>query len=489
MKIRFVCLFLIVGCLSFLNAEPDNGRFLPNKEPFSAENIFFELSGNINFPLPFYNEYKTDTRARTGFGGGFNFGAGYNLAGWLFGLEYTRDMWAGGKKYNSLMDGYFNSNIFTIKVQRVLSKNTIKVFPEWLSVVPGLSLGINFFGASYYKSKAKKNAGIRTIIPEFSKEGIVFYGRLSAEASFYLMEKDYLIPFVGADYNFFFDRSHKGGLAGFPRIMIGVRSYPWTKGSYQPPVFPATLTFRPNIETGFSPDGDGVNDNLSFSIKPRNLEFSPESWEMEIVDTEGHLVRNWEGVGTLPKKIEWDGYDNDGKLVTSANTYTAKLSAIPDVRDRERLDQEKVEAETQVKTGTILQEEIPNKRWRVVAAPLYFDSDAPTFDNITDDQKVSNESILDQIATDLSAHWEISKITVEGYANNVSNTEREDVEELIPLSQARAEAIAEILAQKGVRRNLLDAKGMGGANPIAKWEDRANWWRNRRVEFVLEITE
>lgn len=496
MKKIFVCLCFVVGCLSFLNAEPDNGRFLPNREKFSAENIFFELSGNLNIPMMLPNGKNNGADPNTGIGGGFNVGAGYNWCGWLFGLEYTRDMFAGNKKDNALMDKGFTSNIFVVKIQRVLSKNTIKAFPAWLSIVPGLGLGVDLYGADYFKSKSKKDAGIRTVVPEFSKDGIAFYGRISAVASFYVMKKDYVIPYVGIDYNFFFDIKEnldgkkKVAWSSFPRIMIGFRSYPWSKGSHQlATVVPASLTFKPSIDKGFSPDGNGTNDKLSFSIKRRNLEFDPESWQVEVVDSEGHLVRNWEGTGKLPKKIDWDGYDNDGKLVTSANTYTAKLSVIPEVRDRERLEQEKVEAETEIKTGIIMQEEIPNKQWRIVAAPLYFDSDAPTFNDITDEQKLSNENVLNEIASDISARTEISKVTVEGYANNVSNTEQEDVEELIPLSQSRAEAIADVLAQKGVKREILDAKGMGGANPIAGWEDRDNWWRNRRVEFVLETAE
>jgi len=33
---------------------------------------------------------------------------------------------------------------------------------------------------------------------------------------------------------------------------------------------------------------------------------------------------------------------------------------------------------------------------------------------------------------------------------------------------------------------MLSSKGMGGANPLAEWKDTKNWWKNRRVEFVIE---
>ena len=90
-----------------------------------------------------------------------------------------------------------------------------------------------------------------------------------------------------------------------------------------------------------------------------------------------------------------------------------------------------------------------------------------------------------KVARKIRAHGDSVKVTVEGYANNVSNTEKENIEELIPLSQARAEAIMKQLVDRGLDAGNLSAKGYGGANPLAAWEDHANWWKNRRVEFLL----
>ena len=74
---------------------------------------------------------------------------------------------------------------------------------------------------------------------------------------------------------------------------------------------------------------------------------------------------------------------------------------------------------------------------------------------------------------------------VQGYANNVSGTEKENREELIPLSQARADFVVEELVKRGIDRASLTAEGKGGANPIASRRDRANWWKNRRIEFII----
>ena len=74
-------------------------------------------------------------------------------------------------------------------------------------------------------------------------------------------------------------------------------------------------------------------------------------------------------------------------------------------------------------------------------------------------------------------------------ANNVSNTERENKLELIPLSRLRAQTIMKLLIENGLDEEILSYEGNGGMNPIAKWEDHENWWKNRRVEFIVTKKE
>jgi outer membrane protein OmpA-like peptidoglycan-associated protein len=38
----------------------------------------------------------------------------------------------------------------------------------------------------------------------------------------------------------------------------------------------------------------------------------------------------------------------------------------------------------------------------------------------------------------------------------------------------------------GVERARLSSVGIGGDRPIVPFEDRDNWWKNRRVDFILE---
>ena len=93
--------------------------------------------------------------------------------------------------------------------------------------------------------------------------------------------------------------------------------------------------------------------------------------------------------------------------------------------------------------------------------------------------------MLDQVASAI-LDQKPSNVIIEVYSNNVSNTDEENLTELVPLSQKRANAILEELIRRDVKKENLSARGMGGSDPIASWEDKASWWKNRRVEIILE---
>jgi outer membrane protein OmpA-like peptidoglycan-associated protein len=77
------------------------------------------------------------------------------------------------------------------------------------------------------------------------------------------------------------------------------------------------------------------------------------------------------------------------------------------------------------------------------------------------------------------------RVQVEGHANPVLRTAAEERNELQPLSEQRARAVVNILVDFGVARSRLSAVGRGGTRPVVRYEDRDNWWKNRRVEFIL----
>ena len=197
------------------------------------------------------------------------------------------------------------------------------------------------------------------------------------------------------------------------------------------------------------------------------------------------MVKSWEGTGKLPSKIDWDGTTISGERLFSSERYTVATTVVPSESDRIRLGQDVVTDETRVKTGVLMEEIIPQKQWKIVVNTIYFDPNAATFEQLSTEQQTANTETLDSIASQTLALSADIKIEVQGYANNVSNTAEENEKELIPLSRNRAEAIKEQLKVRGLKEKNLSALGLGGANPLAAWEDKAHWWKNRRVEFIV----
>ena len=246
-----------------------------------------------------------------------------------------------------------------------------------------------------------------------------------------------------------------------------------------------TLGINKNVQNDFTPDSDSENDTVVMNPKFASLTQPVQKWQVTIYDPAGHVFRKIKGKGDIPKEIVWDGYGDKGDLVFSHATYKATLTATLSKEDQKTLGVKTAKASADIKTGTILVK-IAENRWGIFIQiqSLVFDANAATFNNITPQQKVEVEKAFNGVVKKTKS-IDNYHVKVEGYANNVSNTKKEQNEELIPLSQARADAIAKILVQKGLEKSRVSAVGRGGEKPIAKWKDKENWWKNRRIEFVI----
>jgi OOP family OmpA-OmpF porin len=89
-----------------------------------------------------------------------------------------------------------------------------------------------------------------------------------------------------------------------------------------------------------------------------------------------------------------------------------------------------------------------------------------------------SEPALNDALTALKEHpdW---KIRVEGFTDNQGSQEAN-----LKLSRARAEAVVTWLADHGIDRSSLSAKGYGDARPVASNSTAQGRTKNRRVELV-----
>lgn len=89
-------------------------------------------------------------------------------------------------------------------------------------------------------------------------------------------------------------------------------------------------------------------------------------------------------------------------------------------------------------------------------------------------------SLLDQVASVILAHPEITKIRAEGHTDNQGN----DVYNK-KLSQRRADAVKAYLVSKGIVTDRLEAVGFGEEQPKADNTTKEGRATNRRVEFTI----
>ena len=102
-----------------------------------------------------------------------------------------------------------------------------------------------------------------------------------------------------------------------------------------------------------------------------------------------------------------------------------------------------------------------------------------TFDTNKSNIKPNFYSTLDKVAQTLTQDNK-SGILVTGYTDSTGNDAIN-----IPLSQARAQSVANYLSSRGVSTSRINAQGHGAANPIASNATAEGREQNRRVEISI----
>jgi outer membrane protein OmpA-like peptidoglycan-associated protein len=111
-----------------------------------------------------------------------------------------------------------------------------------------------------------------------------------------------------------------------------------------------------------------------------------------------------------------------------------------------------------------------------------FAANLALFDTLDEAVNLQNEETLSTVLRLLEENPSV-RLLIEGYANPVLGTGKEEWETLRPLSKRRADYIANILVSRGVSSERLVKIGEGGSRVVVPWEDRDHWKENRRVEI------
>ena len=225
----------------------------------------------------------------------------------------------------------------------------------------------------------------------------------------------------------------------------------------------------------FSPDNDGVNDELFIDIDVQNAS-DISHWQLEIVDRNDRFFNEFSGRGKPAERIIWDGRASNGDLVISAEDYPYRLEVVDVLGNRS------------VTEGVIPVDILvirDGDRLRVQIASITFAPNSPELiTDPADPQGAKNDAILERLV-EIFTRYSTYSIRVEGHAVNITGTEREEVAELQPLSQARAESVRSALVDRGLAARRISTLGRGGTEPVVPHTDLEERWKNRRVEFIL----
>jgi len=254
----------------------------------------------------------------------------------------------------------------------------------------------------------------------------------------------------------------------------------------------------------FSPDNDGEDDDLFIQLKGNSI-VPLKNWSFEIYapdpedpDKKGSKFWETSGKASITEKIIWDGYSNTSKqkeVVQSATDYPYVFK-VTDTLGMTSVYEGKIEVDILViRDGDKLKMAVPSIIFPSDMADFTVESkDASgkvTKKGISKKQADNNEKVLKRIAKVLNK-FNGYTVTVEGHANRISDDTREETVEgfngraLTPLSKERAKFVKEKLVKYGVSASRLSTDGKGGTAPIVNPKDKANNWKNKRVEFILK---
>ncbi|MGP1587315.1 MAG: FlgD immunoglobulin-like domain containing protein [Treponemataceae bacterium] len=234
----------------------------------------------------------------------------------------------------------------------------------------------------------------------------------------------------------------------------------------------------------FSPDNDGIDDDLFVKLKCDSL-LPISEWSFTVKDPQGSDAVFWKKTGTsaISERIIWDGKSNSGELVQSATDYPYEFTVTDTVGLVTKVTGFIPVDVLVIRTGDVLKIQIPSIIFRANKAD-FIGKDKDPVHGLSKETIANNERVLKRIAEILNKFRDYNVI-IEGHANNVTGTESEEVNELVPLSKERADFVRTRISRYGVNPARMTSYGKGGREPVAPTNDKSINWKNRRVEFIL----
>jgi outer membrane protein OmpA-like peptidoglycan-associated protein/flagellar hook assembly protein FlgD len=204
------------------------------------------------------------------------------------------------------------------------------------------------------------------------------------------------------------------------------------------------------------------------------------NWSLRIYDPAGNLFRSFEGKWP-DAKVAWNGRSADGQLVESAETYPVEATVRDEFGNAANL-------KSAIPVDILVEKTALG--YRILSSRVFFKPFTADYVDVSANLASQNAARLDQLALRLSKYPGY-RIKIYGHAvminwNNPAKGKAEQEEVLLPLSQARADAVKEALVALGLDPAMIVTQGLGASQQLVPDSDLLNRWRNRRVALYLE---
>jgi outer membrane protein OmpA-like peptidoglycan-associated protein/flagellar hook assembly protein FlgD len=238
-----------------------------------------------------------------------------------------------------------------------------------------------------------------------------------------------------------------------------------------------------NVKSGTVADEDPLAEELYITMEIKD-ESEIKEWDLDIINNDGVIIRSYSGEGDPSDDIAWNASGDNEKPVPPEDQYTIVVK-VTDVQGNNRKHTEKLPLD-------LLIARIGDKYYLIVPN-IIFGAYQYKLDSAGREMYKRNMSSIEK-AAEIYKKYPQYKVKLEGHALNIylnKGKAARDKEErrLVPLTRNRVITVQNALADKGINRDRIDVEWFGGKKPIVSVEDRKIYWKNRRVEFLLERPE
>jgi outer membrane protein OmpA-like peptidoglycan-associated protein len=221
-------------------------------------------------------------------------------------------------------------------------------------------------------------------------------------------------------------------------------------------------TRRPRLDLEAEPRVFEGGGDLSFKTGLNGEAGIASRWTLRVESLEGKALRSFEGAGSPPASVAWNGKDDQGRSVAQASLYYADF----------KVEMESGAVATLPRLSLASKAETPKLPFRVPLLTLHFSEG---------DEVIALEDYagLKEAAAAVKKYSSDYAVQVEGHAA-AAESGRGGLGEL-ELSFLRAKAVRDFL----IDSEGLDAKRVRAAGVGAEGADTADPGKSRRVEVIL----